>query len=100
MDAGSFVVVPSVIGSLTEAPSKRTKRHSGCKRRAVKRSVVESIRPIATVEAEGLNPIANEEWKEIEVAVDSGATENVISLDISVSVPITPGPAFMRGVKY
>ena len=37
--------------------------------------------------------IGNNEWEEIGVAVDSGATENVMSPDTLVSVPITPGPS-------
>ena len=52
------------------------------------------------MEPEGLNPIADSEWEEIEVAVDSGATENVMGPDTLVGVPITNGPAIMRGVEY
>ena len=56
--------------------------------------------PLATIEPEGLSPIGNSEWEEIEVAVDSGATENVMSPKTLERVPITSGPAFVRGVKY
>ena len=55
--------------------------------------------PIAIIVPEGLNPIGNNEWEEIEVAVDSGVTENVCP-DTLVSSPIASGPAFVRGVKY
>ena len=47
-----------------------------------------------------MSPIGNSEWEEIEVAVNSGATENVMSPDTLKSVPITSGPAFVRGVEY
>ena len=56
--------------------------------------------PLAIIEPEGLNPIGNNEWEEIEVAVDSGATENVMSPGTLTSRPITSVPAFVRGVKY
>ena len=79
------------------AASERSKRHGACKCRLLKRCV-ESIRPLAGIEPEGLNPIGSNEWEEIVVAVDSGATENVMSPNILVSVPITSGPAFVRGV--
>ena len=39
--------------------------------------IIEFIRPLATIEPAGLNPIGSNEWEEIGVAVDSGATENV-----------------------
>ena len=76
----------------------KNKRCSGCKCRQLKRctadeSIVGPIMPLATIEPEGLNPIGNHGWEEIEVAVDSGATENVMSPDTLVSVPITSGPA-------
>ena len=45
-------------------------------------------------------PIGSNEWEEIEVPVDSGATENAMSPDALVSVPITSSPAFVRGAKY
>ena len=69
------------------------------KRRTADESIAKSIMPLAIIEPEGLRPIGNNEWEEIEVAVDSGATENVMSPDVLVSVPITSGPAFVRGAK-
>ena len=74
--------------------------HSGCKRKQLKKCNVDSLMPLATIEPGGLNLIGGNEWEEIEVAVDSGATENVMSPDALASVPITSGPAFVSGVKY
>lgn len=49
----------------------------------------------------GLNSIADVEWAEIDVVVDSGATEAVMAADTFEGVvDITKGPAFARGVKY
>ena len=56
--------------------------------------------PLAIIEPQGLNPIGNNEREEIEVAVDSGATENMMSPDTLVNMPTTCGPAFVRGAKY
>ena len=39
---------------------------------------IQSLMPLMTVEPNGINPIDNEEWVEIDVAVDSGATETVM----------------------
>ena len=39
--------------------------------------VVENIAPLRTIEPAGINAVAEDEWVEIEVAVDSGATEMV-----------------------
>ena len=80
--------------------SARGGRCSGCKCRQLKRRNVESVMPLAIIEPEGLSPIGNNEWEEIEVVVDRGATENVMSPDALVSVPITSGLAFVRGVQY
>ena len=40
------------------------------------------------------------EWEEIEMAVDSGATETVVGEDMVCSVAIEEGEASRRGVKY
>ena len=53
----------------------KNKRCSGCKCRTLKRctadeSIAKPIMPPAIIEPEGLNPIGNNEWEEIEFAVD------------------------------
>ena len=54
--------------------------------------------PLKTVEPHGLNVIGDEEWVEIDVAVDSGATETVLDLDaLEGVVEVIEGPAFTRG---
>ena len=39
-------------------------------------------------------------WEEVELAVDSGASETVISEDMVVSADIRDSPASKRGVEY
>ena len=45
--------------------------------------------------------VAEDEWIEIEVAIDSGATETVMAAEtLNGIVDITEGPALRRGVTY
>ena len=55
---------------------------------------------LQTVEPEGLCVMSTGEWECIELAVDSGATETVISEDMVVSVDTKEGLASKRGVMY
>ena len=41
--------------------------------------MVEKIAPLKATEPAGINAVAEGEWVEIEIAVDSGATETVMS---------------------
>ena len=41
-----------------------------------------------------------QEWEEIEMAVDSGATETVVGEDMIKGVETKPGEATRRGVQY
>ena len=57
--------------------------------------------PLRMVEPHGVNTVGKEEWVEIDVAVDSGATETVMSAEpLDGVIDITEGPALARGVKY
>ena len=55
---------------------------------------------LGTVEPEGLNALEDQEWEEVEMAVDSGATETVIGEDILQFLALLEGLACRRGVKY
>ena len=62
---------------------------------------IEKVKPIVTIEPESLNAISDDgEWEEIEMAVDSGATETVGNEEMLGSIPTEPGPASKRGVEY
>ena len=49
--------------------------------------------------SEQVNLIADE-WEELCLAVDSGATETVVSPSDAVSIPTQPGAASRAGVRY
>ena len=54
-----------------------------------------------TIEPHGINTVGEEEWVEIDVAVDSGASETVMSeKTLAGVIEITEGPACKRGVMY
>ena len=55
---------------------------------------------LETVEPDTLNALEDPTWEEIELAVDSGATETVIGENILKSIDLTEGMAYKRGVKY
>ena len=55
---------------------------------------------LKTIEPEGLCAIREGEWECFEMAVDSGATETVISEDMVSAVKLREGPASKRGVVY
>jgi len=55
--------------------------------------VLETISPVEEVNSVG-------EWEELMIAVDSGATETVVSSENAKSVPTVSGQASKAGVKY
>ena len=56
---------------------------------------------LQTVAPNGLNAVTSEEeWQEIELAVDSGATESVVHEDMATNIATVPGEASRRGVSY
>lgn len=85
------------LGSKGGSDNKRTKM------RRVKKWVPKKdmLMPIMTIEPLGINACSiNGEWEEIELSVDSGATESVVPGSMPSSVPTQPGPASRRGVQY
>ena len=61
----------------------------------------EKLKPIKTIEPSNINNITEDGlWEEIELAVDSGATESVVPPSMPESVPTVDGPASKRGVLY
>ena len=54
-----------------------------------------------TIEPEGVNELEiTGEWEEIELAVDSGATETVVGEGDLLSIETKEGPASKRGTEY
>ena len=61
----------------------------------------EELRPLRVIEPEGVNELdVKGEWEEIELAVDSGATETVVGEDDLPSIETKAGPASKRGTEY
>ena len=62
---------------------------------------IEKIAPLKTIEPCGINAVAEDEWVEIEVEVDSGATETVMPEEtLNGIIGITESVACKRGVVY
>ena len=59
-----------------------------------------AVKVLKTIEPEGLCTIGEGEWECLEMAVDSGATETVISEDMVQAVKTKEGMASKRGVVY
>jgi hypothetical protein len=63
--------------------------------------VAPNLRSLQTIYPQGVNSVSSSsEWEEIELAVDSGATETVVGEDMLTSVETVEGEAFKRGVEY
>ena len=89
--------VPSGLDEWQVAVSRKKKR---CNKR-MKETEAMSIRPFVTIEPEGFNALNCEsDWEEIDLAVDSGATETVVNEDMLESIDTKAGPASKRGVEY
>jgi hypothetical protein len=82
-------------GEPSEPPLMRCAPKPGC-------DVSEALMPLATVEPESINGVAekNRGWVEVTLAVDSGATETVMNEEHLDIVDTVEGRAFKRGVKY
>lgn len=60
-----------------------------------------SLATLKTIEPAGINAVAEDEWVEIEIAVDSGATETVMSEEaLNGIIDITESAACKRGIVY
>jgi hypothetical protein len=85
---------PSLVGpKLGEIPA----RNKLSKRSKEK----QELQSLQAVYPQGVNSVAeNGGWEEIELAVDSGATETVVGEDMLHSIKTTEGESFKRGVEY
>ena len=61
---------------------------------------VPALAALITINPEGLSTVMDGGWEEVELAVDSGASETVISEDMVMSVDLCDSPASKRGVEY
>jgi len=59
------------------------------------------VNTLVEIVPEGVRALEEtQEWEEIEMAVDSGATETVVSEDMITAIETKPGEAMKRGVRY
>ena len=66
-----------------------------------KKPVENNINHIKTIEPDGINRITEDgKWEEIELAVDSGATESVARRTLPEAIATVEGAASKRGVMY
>eukprot|EP00973_Karenia_brevis_P027612 3806195-Karenia_brevis.AAC.1 len=77
-------------------------RSTGLRRNKKKRDRrnIRDISLLETVEATNTVNLVGDGWEELKIAVDSGATESVVSREDAVSIPVVPGEASKAGVKY
>ena len=61
----------------------------------------ENLKMLVTISPPSMNSVEeSKEWEEIDVAVDSGATETVVGADMLTSVETQQGEAARGGVVY
>ena len=79
--------------------SKKARKYANLKEK--KQHAKEKLNLFFAIEPEGLNPVTQDNaWQEIELAVDSGATETVMGEEMLDFIDIKEGLASKRGVEY
>ena len=62
---------------------------------------VQALGSLIAIKREGINSVeADDEWQEIQLAVDSGATETVVGTNMLTNIATTQGEAYHQGVQY
>ena len=113
---GSDDVGPILLNESPPGGARETPRHQlvpglpGAHRELTRLSVPGSlntntskhdINVLRTVHKEGVKAIAEDEWVEIDVKIDSGATETVMPEDtLRGVIDLEEGPAFRSGTEY
>ena len=89
------------VGGKVEEEKKEGLRRGRWMRRGAK-GEREEVAALVTVYPAGVNTVGEQEgeWEELEIAVDSGATETVIPEDKLPGVELKEGEAYRRGVRY
>ena len=58
------------------------------------------LNALMTIVPDNLNSVTNDGWEEVEMTVDSGASETVVGEDMITAVATREGQASRRGVFY
>ena len=61
---------------------------------------MKSLAPLSIIAPEGLSAIGENEWEQFELAVDSGASETVVSENMIVTADVQEGVNSRNGVEY
>ena len=61
---------------------------------------IEKLSTLTEVAPEGVNSVGTSAWEEIDMAIDSGATEIVVGENMLTSIDTVEGEANRRGVQY
>lgn len=71
------------------------------KKKERKEVKAEKVKMLLTINPQSMNSVEEHgEWEEIDMAVDSGATETVVGSDMLTSIETYQGEAAKRGVEY
>jgi hypothetical protein len=85
----------------TPIKKKEVRQQAGKKHKDKSPKEDAGVNAIKTIEPDNINKVtADGMWEEIELAVDSGASESVVPPTLPESVPTVEGPASKRGVMY
>ena len=81
--------------------SKRKRGQCSGRSRTLATKHREGVNTLIAITPEGVNTVEEmQEWEEVEMAVDSGATETVVGEDMIKGVETKEGEAARRGVQY
>ena len=94
----------SMARRIPDSPA-RDDEQQGCARTARRRwgstnCRLHQLGTLVEVMREGVRSVEEQEWEELDMAVDSGATETVIGEDMLRNIDIKEGDALRRGVEY
>ena len=70
------------------------------KNAADKKNQTGELNALMTIIPDSLNSVSSDGWEEIEMTVDSGASETVVGEEMITAVEAKEGPASRTGVMY
>jgi len=83
-------------GEWKKVKSKKNQKES----KQIKNKIQKELRLLERIEDFGQVNVVGNGWEELSLAVDSGATETVVSSENATTIPTVPGAASRAGVRY
>jgi len=96
-ESGEHVAVPTDETKPVETPWSNGSLRLA---KSLRQPSMGQLNPLTTIMPEGLNVVAENDWDEIEFAVDSGATETVMNCDMLSRIKVMPSWGSQNGVQY